>query len=182
MLQAASYAIWLANGNVPDTAPADFQAGLMNGFNGATVWTLMRECWKPDQHMADSCDAFITAIEKKDWSTVKSTIQEFVPEVEVDISACLDQNAPEYKPVADQYYIHQHTVMAARKDPDWQIKILRATLPHKGDIQAYIADAEAKWDAGDYFNSGVAMGKVEAIALSPWPQTSTEPIEAQYLY
>ena len=40
MLSAASYAIWLANnGTVPDTAPADFQAGLMNGFNGANVWT-----------------------------------------------------------------------------------------------------------------------------------------------
>ena len=90
MLQAASYAIWLADGNVPDTAPADFQAGLMYGFNGANVWTLMRECWKPDQHMADSCDAFITSIEAKDWASVKSTIMEFVPSVEVDIADCLD--------------------------------------------------------------------------------------------
>ena len=90
MLQAAAFAIQAVNTTVPDTAPADFQAGVMNGFNGANVWTPMRECWKPDQHMADSCDAFITAIEKKDWSTVKSTIQEFVPEVEVDIADCLD--------------------------------------------------------------------------------------------
>ena len=38
MLQAASYAIWLSyNGTVPDTAPADFQAGLMFGFNGVNV-------------------------------------------------------------------------------------------------------------------------------------------------
>ena len=120
MLQAASYAIWLANnGTVPDTAPADFQAGMMFGFNGADVRTLMGECWKPDQHMADSCDAFIAAIEKKDWSTVGSTIKEFVPEVEVDITDCLDENKPQYKPVADQYYLHQHTVVAAKKDPDW---------------------------------------------------------------
>ena len=184
MLQAASYAIWLADqGTVPDTAPADFQAGLMNGFNGATVWTKLRECWIPDQHMADSCDSFIASVEKKDWKTVEATIKEFVPEVEVDIKPCLDQNKPEYKPVADQYYLQQHTVMAARNDPDWQIKILKATLHSKKDIKAYMADAEAKWDAGDYFNSGVAIGKIEAIALAPWPQpsTATEPIEAQFL-
>ena len=95
MLQAASYAIWLAtNDTVPITASADFQAGLMNGFNGATVWTLLRECWIPDQHMADSCDSFIESIEKKDWSTVEKTIQEFVPEVEVDIKPCKDD--PKY--------------------------------------------------------------------------------------
>ena len=168
MLQAASYAIWLAtNDTVPITAPADFQAGLMNGFNGATVWTLLRECWIADQHMADSCDSFIESIEKKDWSTVEKTIQEFVPEVEVDIKPCKDD--PKYQSVMDQYYLHQHTVGAARKDPDWQVKILKATLHSKDQIKAYIADAETKWDAGDYFNSGVAIGKIEAIALAPWP-------------
>ena len=100
MLQAATYAIWLANnGTVPDTAPADFQAGLMNGFNGANVWTLLRECWIPDQKMADSCDSFITSVEKKDWKTVESTIKQFVPEVEVDIEPCKDSD--KYKPVMD---------------------------------------------------------------------------------
>ena len=118
MLQAATYAMWLVdNGNVPDTAPADFQAGLMNGFNGANVWTPLRECWIADQHMADSCNSFISSIEKKDWATVESTIKEFVPEVEVDIEPCKDD--PKYRPVMDQYYLHQHTVGAAKKDPDW---------------------------------------------------------------
>ena len=168
MLQAASYAIWLAtNDTVPATAPADFQAGLMNGFNGANVWTPLRECWIADQHMADSCNSFITSIEKKDWSTVESTIKEFIPEVEVDIEPCKDDD--KYKPVMDQYYLHQHTIAAARKDPDWQVKILKATLHSKDQIKTYIADAEAKWDSGDYFNSGVAIGKIEAIALAPWP-------------
>ena len=100
MLSAASYAIWLANnGTVPDTAPADFQAGLMNGFNGANVWTQLRECWIPDQKMADSCDAFIASVEKKDWKTVEATIKQFVPEVEVDIEPCKDND--KYKPVMD---------------------------------------------------------------------------------
>ena len=118
MLQAASYAIWLSyNGTVPDTAPADFQAGLMNGFNGKDVRALLSECWIKDQHMADSCDSFISSIEKKDWATVEATIKQFVPEVEVDIEPCKDDQ--KYRPVMDQYYLHQHTVSAARKDPDW---------------------------------------------------------------
>ena len=74
MLQAAAFAIQAVNTTVPDTAPADFQAGFFMGFNNADVRDLLGECWIPDQHMADSCDAFIAAIEAKNWSTVTSTI------------------------------------------------------------------------------------------------------------
>ena len=60
---------------------------------------------------------------------------------------------------------------------------MKATLHSKDEIKANIADAEAKWDAGDYYNSGVAIGKIEKIALAPWPQPSfmTMHIEPQYL-
>ena len=102
MLQAASYAIWLADQpTVPDTAPADFQAGVLNGFNGANVWTLLSECWIPDQKMADSCNSFIASIEAKDWSTVVQTIKDFTPEVETDVQPCKDDD--KYKPVMDAY-------------------------------------------------------------------------------
>ena len=95
MMQAAVFAMQaIDNGAVPDTAPADFQAGFFNGFNNAAIWTPLRECWIPDQHMADSCDAFIAAIEKKDWSTVESTIKEFTPEVLTDVQPCKDD--PKY--------------------------------------------------------------------------------------
>ena len=49
--------------------------------------------------MADSCDAFIASVEKKDWKTVEATIKQFVPEVEVDIEPCKDND--KYKPVMD---------------------------------------------------------------------------------
>ena len=116
--------------------------------------------------MADSCNSFITSIEAKDWATVESTIKEFTPEVMTDVQPCKDDD--KYQDVMDQYDNQEHILRAARADPDWQIKAIRAVLPHKSDVQAYIADAEAKWDAGDYFNSGVAIGKIEAIALKPW--------------
>ena len=41
------------------------------------------------------------------------------------------------------------------------------------EIKSNAADAEAKWDAGDYFNAGVSMGKIEAIALKPWVSAYT---------
>ena len=176
MLQAAAFAIQAVNTTVPNTAPADFQAGFFNGFNNATVWDHLRACWVPDQHMADSCDAFIGAIEKKDWKTVTSTIKEFTPEVMTDVQPCKDDD--QYKDVMDQYDYQEKVLKAARHDPDWQIKALRAVLPHKADVKAYVADAEAKWDAGDYFNAGVAMGKIEAIALAPW-MTSSELTESE---
>ena len=111
--------IWLANnGIVSYTAPADFQAGLIWGFNGTDVHALLRECWILDQKMADTCDSFFESIEKKDWSTVEATIKQCVPtELEVDIEPCKDNE--KYKPVMDQYYLHQHTIAAAKNDPDW---------------------------------------------------------------
>ena len=117
MLQAAAFAIQAVNTTVPDTAPADFQAGFFNGFNNATVWDHLRACWVPDQHMADSCDAFIGAIEKKDWKTVTSTIKEFTPEVMTDVQPCKDDD--KYKDVMDQYDNQEDILKAARHDPDW---------------------------------------------------------------
>ena len=94
----------------------------------------------------------------------------------VDVQPCKDDD--KYKDVMDQYDYQEHVLKQARHDPDWQIKALRAVLPHKSDVQSYVADAEAKWDAGDYFNAGVAMGKIEAIALAPW-MTSSELTESE---
>ena len=117
MLQAAAFAIQAVNTTVPDTAPADFQAGFFMGFNNADVRALLGECWIPDQHMADSCDAFIAAIEAKNWSTVTSTIKEFTPEVLTDVQPCKDDD--KYKPVMDQYDNQEHILRDARHDPDW---------------------------------------------------------------
>ena len=172
MMQAAIFAMQaIDNGTVPDTAPALFQAGFFMGFNNADVRDLLTECWVADQHMADSCDAFIAAIEKKDWATVTSTIKQFTPEVLTDVQPCKDD--AKYQPVMDQYDNQEHILRAAKADPDWQIKALRAILPHKADVKSYVADAEAKWDAGDYYNAGVSMGKIEGIALAPWMSAYT---------
>ena len=46
--------------------------------------------------------------------------------------------------------------------------MIAACIPHAIDIKRNIADAQSKWDAGDWYGSGLAVGKVEAIALRPW--------------
>ena len=117
MLQAAAFAIQAVNTTVPDTAPADFQAGFFMGFNNDDVHDHLRACWIPDQHMADSCDAFIAAIEAKNWSTVESTIKEFTPEVMTDVQPCKDD--AQYQDVMDAYDNQEHIIKAARADPDW---------------------------------------------------------------
>ena len=118
MMQAAVFAMQaIDNGTVPDTAPADFQAGFFMGFNNVDVRALLSECWIPDQHMADSCNSFIASIEAKDWKTVESTIQEFVPEVETDVQPCKDDD--KYKLVMDQYDNQSDMLKRAKADPDW---------------------------------------------------------------
>ena len=172
MMQAAIFAMQaIDNTTVPDTAPADFQAGFFKGFNNANVRDLLGECWIPDQHMADLCDAFIAAIEKKDWATVLSTMKEFTLEIKTDVQPCKDDT--KYQPVMDEFDNQEHILRAAKADPDWRIKAIRAAEIHKADIQYYVAVAEAEWDAGDYYNAGISMGMIELIALSPWTSLYT---------
>lgn len=68
------------NSTVPATAPAQFQAGFVMGFNGQDVRAEMVECFTPDQNLADHTDAFIQALKDHDWATIKSTITELEPE------------------------------------------------------------------------------------------------------
>ena len=60
MLSAIAEAMQLVeNATVPDTAVADFQAGVFNTAFGVDVRTMINACFKPDQAMADDTDAFI---------------------------------------------------------------------------------------------------------------------------
>ena len=168
MLAAAAFA--MENSTVPATAPADFQAGLFNGYNGADLRTAVNACFKPDQKMADDTDAFIAAIKAKEWSTVMGTIKGDEAMALDDADACV--NDPQYVDVHDAYYLQQDQVEAAHADPDWQIKAGKALLPHRKEIKANMADAVAKWDSGDYYGAGQAIGKIDAIVFAPWEKNS----------
>ena len=74
----------------------------MNVCNIANVLTQMRECRKPDQLMANSCDALISVDKSKDWATIEATIKESVPEVEIDTTVCVGKKRPGYKTFVDQ--------------------------------------------------------------------------------
>ena len=162
MLGLAAFAI--QNASVPAIAPADFQAGVFKGYYGQDVKADMESCFGEDQHMADSIDDFITAIKAKDWTTVESTIKEFTPEVKPHVDNCDDTS-----PIINSMYHNQEaTVEAAKNDPDWQLKILKVVMKNKATITAGVADAESKWDSGDYFGAGEALGKIERMAADPW--------------
>ena len=75
MLAAAAFAMNFAETNsVPATAPADFQAGVLNGFSGKDLRAQVNACFAPDQKIADDTDAFIAALEAKDLDSIKSII------------------------------------------------------------------------------------------------------------
>ena len=118
MLSVVAEALVLAeNATVPATAVADFQAGVFNTAFGVDVRTDINACFTPDQKLADNTNAFIAALEDKDWSTVVSTVKEFLPEVEADASVC--HHDPTYQNVDDQWDHEEAIVKAFRADPDW---------------------------------------------------------------
>ena len=141
MLAAFAFAINAAENAVPDTAPAAFQAGFFNTFlpTHPDLRAQFSACFKPDQNLADHTDAFIAALAAHDWATVKSTVTELEPEAVVDAAVC--HTDPQYKAVDDAYSAQEDAVKAARADPDWQLKLLKAIRGNMSDIKADSADA-----------------------------------------
>ena len=162
----AAFAFAAENSGVPATAPADFQAGVFMGYNGTDLRTAMNACFLPDQKIADDTDAFIAAIEAHDWSTVMGTIKGDEPAALEDADKCI--NDPAYVDVYDAYHAQQDNVEAAMADPDWQIKAGKALLPHRAEIKTNIKEATTQWNAGNYYEAGIAVGKIDAIVFAPW--------------
>ena len=175
MLAVVAEALVIAeNATVPDTAVADFQAGVFNTAFGVDVRTDINKCFKPDQELADNTNAFIAALEDKDWATVVATVKKFTPEVEADADVC--HNDPTYQNVDDQWDHEEAIVKAFRADPDWQLKILKIVRTSMSTIKADIKDATTKWDSGDYYGAGQAVGNLEKVVLAPWMNT---PVSAE---
>ena len=116
--------------------------------------------------MADDTDAFIQELKDHDWSDIKATIEKFTPEAIVDAKTCHDD--PQYQLVDDQYDHEECLVKAFKADPDWQLKLLKIVRTSMADIKADVASAETKWNAGDYYGAGQAVGSVEKILFAPW--------------
>ena len=171
MLAAVAFAINAAENAVPATAPADFQAGVFNTFLGEDLKAQFEACFAPDQALADQADAFIAAIKEKDWATVKSTVVALEPEAVTDAHTC--HTDPQYKAVDDAYNSQEAVVKAAKNDPDWQIKAIKAIKPHFAEIKGFSADAQTKWAAGDYYGAGQAIGSIDKIIFAPWAPTSS---------
>lgn len=173
MLSAAVFAIYEAeNSTVPATAPADFQAGVFNTFLGEDLKSQFDACFTPDQALADQTDAFIAAIKDRDWATVKSTVEKLEPEAVQDANTC--HTDPQYKAVDDAYNTQGKVVKAAKNDPDWQLKVIKAIRPHFAEIKADAADAQTKWAAGDYYGAGQAIGNIDKFVFAPWMTAATE--------
>jgi len=159
------------NTTVPTTAPIDFQAGVFNTAFGVDVRADINKCFKQDQKLADSTNAFIAALEAKDWSTVMSTVKQFTPEVEADADVC--HNDPTYQNVDDQWDHEECIVKNFRADPDWQIHMIGVLRGNMATIKADIKDATTKWDAADYYGAGQAVGNLEKLVLARYDVNCT---------
>lgn len=76
MLKAAAFALHYAevNDNVPASAPADWQAGVLDAMFGTDLRAQMNECFIPDQELADNTTALIADLDAKDWEAAKELI------------------------------------------------------------------------------------------------------------
>ena len=132
MLAIAAFAI--QNASVPATAPGEFYAQMLTQVNERTDTVIadqMAECFLPDQNLADHTDAFIQAVLAKDWTTVEATVKTLTPSARADFEPCKDSK---YQVANDAEFYEEHWAENAMNDPDWQIKLLRYALPHKGEI------------------------------------------------
>merc|ERR1712060_662050 len=132
MFKAAVWAMNLAdkesNSSVPATAPADFQAGVLDAMFGTDLKAQMNECFIPDQKLADNTTALIADVEAKNWTDALTLVKQFEQEALVDAAPC--ESDPKYQDVNDAYYQQQDLVETAMADPDWQAKAVKAVLPH----------------------------------------------------
>ena len=103
--------------SVPATAPAQFQAGVYNGFTGQDLREQILGCFKPDQDLADDTNGLIKAIEDKNFSAIKDLVEGDEDEALVDVDDCL--NDPDYTDVANAYMYQILLVEKAMADPDW---------------------------------------------------------------
>ena len=165
MIEAAFDAIMMANGTVPATAPATFQAGVYNGFTGKDLRSQWEACFPADQKLADATDGLIKAVEAKDLDALKALYTEFHDQVEGDIAPC---EAGDYPEVDDAYHDQGDLVSAAKSDPNWQIKAMKALMPHMKEVKAGATAALSKWDSGDYYGAGQEIGKIDKIIFAPW--------------
>merc|ERR1712051_495645 len=140
-----------------------------NGFTGKDLRAEFEACFTPDQKLADETGALIAALEAKDVATIKSIVTSFEQEALDDESPC--KVAP-YTAVDDAYYDQQDLVEAAMADPDWQMKAAKAIIPHRKQIKSLISDALTKFDAGDYYGSGQAVGQIDKMVFKPWEKNS----------
>lgn len=157
---------YASDSGVPATAPADFQAGVLDAMFGTDLRAQMNECFLPDQTLADNTTALIADITDKDWSAALDLVKQFEAEALTDAAPC--ENNPQYQDVNDAYHEQQDLVKTAMADPDWQVKATKAVLPHMKAVKQNIADFKTKWAAGDYYGSGQAIGKIDQIVFKPW--------------
>mmetsp|Transcript_7270 Transcript_7270/g.10221 ORF Transcript_7270/g.10221 Transcript_7270/m.10221 type:complete len:176 (+) Transcript_7270:44-571(+) len=171
MLAAAVFAIYEAENAVPATAPADFTAGVINGFNSdIDVHALMMECFTPDQEMADETDALIQALKDKKFDEVKDIVMKFEPKAIADTSKCMTD--PKYADIKAAYENQAALVEKVKNDPDWQlhgIKSIRKSIP---EIKESAKGAISKWNSGDYYGAGQEIGNIDAIVFSYWESNS----------
>ncbi len=167
MLAAFAYAMAQAENATPATVPATFTAGVINGFNpDVDVQAEMAECFAPDQAMADDIDGLFAAIEAKDFGSIKSIIMTNEPRAIADTSACMTD--PKYAAVKKAYDYQEGLVKKAMADPDWQLHAAKGLRGHFAEIKTDVADALAKYNAGDYYGAGQVIGGVDKLVFTYW--------------
>ena len=172
MLASALFAI--ENSDVPATAAADLQAGIIYGFTGGDkdVRAMMNECFAPDQQLADDFTQFFAAIKSGDLDSVKSIVIADEERALKDADLCL--NDPKYQEVHDAYYYQQDLIKAAYKDDNWQLHAMKGIRGHMQEIKDAAAAGSAAWEAGlagdadGFYEAGTYVGAIDHIVFTYW--------------
>ena len=167
MLAAAAFAIFEAENAADPTIPSQFTAGVINGFNPSVdVQAEMSECFAPDQAMADDIDGLFAAIEAKDFASIKAIVARNEPRAISDTSLCMSD--PKYAAVKKAYDYQEAIVKNAMADPDWQLHAFKGIRGHICEIKTDVANAQTKYNAGDYYGAGQIIGGIDKLVFTYW--------------
>ena len=140
----------------PASAPRDSLAGQYMGWSNVDLRTEIDACFPLDQEYADTLAEIYKAIVARDYAKVAELSAKDVQYYDRDFKNCED-----VKEITDVKAAEDKQRKEFMKLPNWQQIELRNVATQEYE------DAHNDWsknmEAGDYYNAGIALGKMNAM-------------------
>jgi hypothetical protein len=140
-------------------AVPDYLAGFVYGFTGDNHLTEFEACYSSSHHLAEETHSALAEIKSGDWFKGINAVRKIVNEFPATISTCknVDDDLAKIQAWADIFTQPEHLFKEASKN----------YLLHRKTIHDDIANEQAHWAAGQYFNAGIdtALALTEILPI-----------------